>query len=246
MTAASTPFLAGNWKMNGDLASARRLASEVSLAAKSARPGVRVAVFPPFVHLAVVAEVLKGSPVELGAQNCYGENQGAFTGEVSPAQLKDAGCGLVLVGHSERRHVMGETDEAVARKIKAALAAGLEPLLCLGETLAQREAGQTSEILGRQARSALGDLTPEQRARVTVAYEPVWAIGTGKTATPEQARQAHSLIRAAVSGIPRILYGGSVKPDNISGILAMTGVDGALVGGASLDAAAFAAMIRAA
>ena len=237
----TTPFLAGNWKMHGTLAAARQLAQAV---AQASAPGVRIAVFPPFVHLAAVAEALKGSPVELGAQNCYGENQGAFTGEVSPVQLKDAGCGLVLIGHSERRHVMGETDEMVAKKLKAALAAGLEPVFCLGETLAEREAGKTSEVLGRQARASLGGLAPAELARLTVAYEPVWAIGTGKTATPEQARQAHSLIRAAVSGIPRILYGGSVKPDNLASLLGQAGVDGALVGGASLDAAAFAAMIR--
>ena len=237
------PFLAGNWKMHGDLAAARALAEGV---AKAALPGVRVAVFPPFVHLAAVAQALQGagSAVRLGAQNCHWEKQGAFTGEVSPAQLKDTGCTLVLVGHSERRHVMAETDEAVSKKLKAALAAGLEPMLCVGETLAQREAGQTAEVLTRQARSALGGLPPQDLARLTVAYEPVWAIGTGRTATPDQARQAHALLRAAVPGIPCILYGGSVKPDNLAGILAQDGVDGALVGGASLDCAAFAAMIR--
>ena len=229
--------------MHGDLASARRLAGAVAKAAAEA-PGVRVAVFPPFVHLAAAAEALKGSRVALGAQDCFWEARGAFTGEVSPAQLADLGCRLVLVGHSERRHVLGETDAVVSLKLRAALAAGLEPVLGVGETLAQREAGLTEAVLKAQLGHALQGL--EAKA-LTLAYEPVWAIGTGRTASPEQAREAHAAIRAAAPGWAlAVLYGGSVKPENLRALLAGPGVDGALVGGASLDAGAFSEMIRAA
>jgi triosephosphate isomerase len=236
-----TPFLAGNWKMHGTRASARRLAEAVVAAAG---PGVRVAVFPPFVHLAEVAAVLKGTPVALGAQDCFWETEGAFTGEVSPAMLADLGCRHVLLGHSERRHILGETDATVARKLRAALKAGLDPLLCVGETLAQREANRTEGILKAQMSQAISGLAAPDLARVTVAYEPVWAIGTGRVASPTQAREAHAILRATGAGTLTILYGGSVKPDNLAGLLAEPGIDGALVGGASLDAAAFGAMLK--
>ena len=237
-----TPLIAGNWKMNGTAASARALASAVAQAAGKSK-GARAAVFPPFTHLALVAEALKGSPVALGAQDCSWEKSGAFTGEVSCDMLKEAGCAMVLVGHSERRHVLGETDEVVARKLRAALDSGLEAVLCVGETLAQREGGQTASVLKSQTQAALQGL--KDLSRVVLAYEPVWAIGTGKVATPAQAREAHGLIREvpAAKALP-ILYGGSVKPDNLASLLAEPGVDGALVGGASLDAAGFSKMLE--
>ena len=245
------PFLAGNWKMNGTRASARVLAQAVAAAAPKGGP-VRVAVFPPFVHLADAGAALEGSGVALGAQDGFWEASGAFTGEVSPAQLRDLGCRHVLAGHSERRHVLGESDAWVARKLRAALAAGLEPMLCVGETLAQREADRTAAVLEEQVTKGLEGLSPADLAKVTVAYEPVWAIGTGRVATPAQAREAHALVRrtvAALHGAPAakamtVLYGGSVKADNLAGLLAEDGVDGALVGGASLDAKGFCEMIR--
>jgi triosephosphate isomerase len=190
----------------------------------------------------------------LGAQNCYVEKEGAFTGEVSPAMLLDVGCKYVIVGHSERRHKLGESDEFINRKVRAALDAGLEVILCVGETIAQREANQTEAVLDRQVTQGLAGLTESQLLRLVIAYEPVWAIGTGKNATPQQAQEAHAFIRRRIgqifseisAGSLLIQYGGSVKPDNAASLLGQPDVDGALVGGASLDADQFLAIVRAA
>ena len=246
-------FVAGNWKMNGARAKATALAQAICRELKDVAD-VDVAVCPPFAYLSVVADMLAGSAVRLGAQNLHWENEGAFTGEVSGPMLKDLGCSLVIVGHSERRHVFGETDEAVKAKLAAALAAGLDPILCVGELLEEREAGRTRQVVERQVRSALSELDENAMRRVTIAYEPVWAIGTGKTATPEQAQDVHQLIRSLLTDLfqastaqaCRIQYGGSVKPDNAADLLKQPDIDGALVGGASLKADSFAAIVRAA
>ena len=248
-----TPFIAGNWKLNPTtLADAQALAEAVKAGVGSATD-IHVAVCPPFVFLHGVDATLNNSPIGLGAQDLYWENSGAFTGEISAPMLLDAGCTHVVLGHSERRHGLGETDEQVNRKLHAALAAGLLPIVCLGELLAEREANQTEAVLDRQLAGSLAGLTPEQMAKVVLAYEPVWAIGTGKVATPEQAQEAHAYIRgklAAQFGTETadrvvIQYGGSVKPDTIEGIIRnCPDVDGALVGGASLKPADFLAIVN--
>ncbi|HLV60608.1 MAG TPA: triose-phosphate isomerase [Fredinandcohnia sp.] len=249
---ARRKFVAGNWKMHKTLEEARRLAADLRRELDGVE-GVRVAVIPPFTSIAAVAEALRGSPIEVGGQDLHWETQGAFTGEVSGPMLRDAGAGLVLVGHSERRHLFGETDETANRKVRAALDAGLSPILCVGETLEERDAGRTLEVVGSQVRAGLAGLGAEDLNRVAIAYEPVWAIGTGRTATPEQAQEVHAFVRAElrtiageVADVVPILYGGSVKPDNAGALLALPDVDGALVGGASLQADAFAAIVRAA
>jgi triosephosphate isomerase len=211
----------------------------------------QVAVAPPFTALAVVKKELQGSPIEVFGQNCHYEKQGAFTGEVSAAMLVDAGCDGVIVGHSERRQYFGETDELVNKKARAALDAGLHPIVCVGETLQEREADRTWEVVSRQVRGALDGLGGEQIGRCTLAYEPVWAIGTGKTATTAQAQEVHGEIRRllrelagpAVAEAVRIQYGGSVKPENAADLLGQPDIDGALVGGASLKAEDFARII---
>jgi triosephosphate isomerase len=212
---------------------------------------VQVAVAPPFTALAAAAEALRGGPVELCAQDVHWEKQGAFTGEVSAAMLADVGCRHAIVGHSERRQLFGETDETVRRKVGALLAAGLRPIVCVGELLAEREAGRTLEVAGRQLRAALAGLPAEPVAALTVAYEPVWAIGTGKTATAAQAQEVHAALRAilrelvgATADAVRIQYGGSVKPENAAELMAQPDVDGALVGGASLVAGDFARIVK--
>ena len=230
--------------MNGLLAEARALATGVRQAVGD--PGaVEVVVCPPFTALTAVAEVLKGSPIALGGQNMYFEEKGAFTGEVSPAMLLDAGCRYVILGHSERRRQMAETSEQVNRKLKLALAAGLTPIVCVGETWPERSDGQTEAVIGEQVRDSLRDVEPEG---LLIAYEPVWAIGTGQVATPDQAEAVHRLIRSLLPNgkreTIRILYGGSVTPDNIEGLIAREDLDGALVGGASLKADSFAAIVR--
>jgi triosephosphate isomerase len=214
---------------------------------------VQVAVCPPAPYLSLVAEVLRGSPILLGAQNCYHEQEGAFTGEVSPAMLVDVGCRYVILGHSERRHKLGETDAFINRKVHAALAAGLDVILCLGETLEERQAQRTNEVLHGQLHGSLAGLDAAVLARVVLAYEPVWAIGTGQNATPQQAQDAHAFLRGQLRqayGEPAdalcIHYGGSVKPDNAATLLHEPDVDGALVGGGSLKADLFLAIIRAA
>jgi triosephosphate isomerase len=227
-------FVCGNWKMHRTPAEARTLAREVRAAAEALADRVDVAVAPPFTALAAVAGELQGSRIGLAAQNLHWESQGAFTGEVSAPMLVDAGCRYVLCGHSERRQFFGDTDEAVQKKTKAALAAGLHPIVCVGETLPEREAGRTLEVVGRQVRAALSGLSAEQVGRLTVAYEPVWAIGTGILRE----------LAPAVADAVRILYGGSVKPDNAAELMSQPDVDGALVGGASLKAADFTGIIQ--
>jgi triosephosphate isomerase len=205
-----------------------------------------------FTALTTVANVIKNSPIQLAAQNCYPEESGAFTGEISPLFLCDAGCQYVIVGHSERRQLIGETDEFIQQKIVKSLEAKLKPILCVGETLEQREKGQMFDVLSRQVRGALAELTPDQMATVVVAYEPVWAIGTGKTASTDQAQEAHAFIRkllgelfnSEVANATRILYGGSVKPGNVDSLMAEEDIDGALVGGASLNADDFIRIVR--
>jgi len=233
-------------------AEAGRFAAELLRAIPNDRPPVEVAVFPPFTALSAVAGVLKGTPVAYGGQNCHWESKGAFTGEVAPAFLTELGCRYVLVGHSERRSLFGETDETCRKKLAAAVAAGVEPVLCCGETLAERESGQTFAVIERQLQAALAGISPA--VAFTVAYEPVWAIGTGRTATPAQAGEAHHFIRdwlgrnlSPVAGErTQLLYGGSVKPDNFGELLKQPDVDGTLVGGASLDVTSFCGIIRAA
>jgi triosephosphate isomerase len=247
-----TKFIAGNWKMYTHAATARELAKAV-VAGVGPAPKVRVALFPPFPYLATVAEAVRGTPVELGAQNCFSENEGAWTGEVSPTMLRDVGCKWVILGHSERRHKLGESDAMVNRKVRAALAAGLHVILCIGETLEERQTAQVEGVFARQAAGSLADVSPEMAARVVVAYEPVWAIGTGHNATPEQAQSAQHWIRDHLAKMwdrktadaLTIQYGGSVKPENAAAILANPDVDGALVGGASLKADQFLAIVRA-
>jgi triosephosphate isomerase len=209
-------------------------------------------VAPPFTAIAACVEAAKSSAIGIAAQDMYWASEGAFTGEVSPRMLVEAGCRAAIIAHSERRQFFGETDESANRKVKAALAAGLTPILCVGELLADREAGNTQKVLEKQFRGSLAALIPAEFSRIIMAYEPVWAIGTGRTATPEIAAEAHKFLRdlAAASfsaenaASLRILYGGSVKPENIKGLMAQADIDGALVGGASLDAAQFAAIVN--
>ena len=246
------PFVAGNWKMNGSREHTRALAAGVCEASRELL-GVDVGVCPPFVYLAEAGAAIAGAPVLLGGQNCARTGDGAFTGEVSARMLADAGCSFVLVGHSERRTLYGEGDAEVAEKTVLALAAGLSPVVCVGETLDEREAGRTEATLTRQLDAVIERLDREALARVVVAYEPVWAIGTGRTATPAQANEVHAVLRArmadrdpVVAAGVRILYGGSVKPDNAAALFAEPEVDGGLIGGASLDAGQFVDICRAA
>ncbi|HYT94563.1 MAG TPA: triose-phosphate isomerase [Gemmataceae bacterium] len=244
-------FIAGNWKMFTNAAFAQQLAAGV-VQGLGGETRVTVAVCPPFPYLSRVAEVLRGSPVALGAQNLYPEKEGAFTGEVSPLMLADVGCRYVIVGHSERRHQLGETDSFINRKVHAALAAGLQAILCVGETLAEREANRTEAVLEAQLIGSLAGVTAQALGNVILAYEPVWAIGTGRNATPQQAQEAHAFLRRLVAGLCNeeaarslvIQYGGSAKPENVASLLSQPDVDGALVGGASLKPDLFLAIIR--
>jgi len=241
------PFIAGNWKMHTTEAEAAALAAAVR--EQTAGAACDVAVCVPFPHLGPVREVLRGGHVQLGAQDVHWEPKGAFTGEVSAPMLEDY-CQFVIIGHSERRQYFCETDEWVNRKLRAVLASRLDPIVCIGETLDQRRAGETEAVLERQLRGALAGIQPS--ARITIAYEPVWAIGTGETATPAQAQEACAFVRrilrelgGPVADAIRIQYGGSVNPANAAALLAQPDIDGALVGGASLDAAQFAAICAA-
>ena len=291
MARTRRPFFCGNWKLNGSIAESLALATDVRNGVASLRD-VDVAVGPSFTALYAVAKRLEDGPVTVAAQDCFWEEKGAFTGEVSPAQLADAGCKHVIIGHSERRQLFGELDAAVNLKARAAIRAGLTPIICVGETLAERDAGETIGRVQAQLDGALADmddaalervviayepvwaigtgrnateavlatqfaggvagLLPEQFARVTLAYEPVWAIGTGKTATPDMAASAHRFLRDEIrkrfgtegAASCRILYGGSVKPDNVKALMAQPDLDGALVGGASLDPASFASIVN--
>ena len=247
------PFIAGNWKMNLDRAKAVKLAVDLTARA-SDFPGVDLAVCPPSVYLDAVAAATAGSPLALSAQNMYHEEAGAFTGEISGSMLRDVGCRYVILGHSERRHVLGETDRDVNLKLMAVLKSGLIPIVCVGELLAEREAGRTGDVIRKQFEGSLAGLTAEQAGQIVIAYEPVWAIGTGKVASPAQAEEVHRDLRsllesrynAEVAGAVRIQYGGSVKPDNAAELLAQPNIDGALVGGASLKAADFLSIVAAA
>lgn len=245
------PVLAGNWKMH-------KTAAETSSFFQAFAPMVaavshaEVVICPPFVDLAAAVEGTRGTKIGIGAQDVFWLKEGAYTGEVSAPMLAAAGCRWVIVGHSERRQYFGETDETVFKKTVAALDAGLTPIVCVGERLEEREAGATETVCAAQFVGGISGLTPEQFAGVVIAYEPVWAIGTGKTATPEIASDAHRFLRgeirrtfgAEAAGACRILYGGSVKPDNVQGLMAQPDIDGALVGGASLDPASFAAIVN--
>ncbi|HMO86468.1 MAG TPA: triose-phosphate isomerase [Lacipirellulaceae bacterium] len=245
-------LIAGNWKMNmtaeTGVALARKIAEE-----SPAYGAVDLLVCPPAVYLASVREALAGGDVFLGGQNMHHESSGAFTGEISPGMLRDVGATFVILGHSERRHIFGERDEAINKKAHAAHAAGLTPIVCVGETLDQRKAGQTAAVIEEQFAGSLAGLSDQQMAATVIAYEPVWAIGTGQVATPEQAQQVHADLRkllgsrynAEVAQEVRILYGGSVKPDNAGSLLALADVDGALVGGACLKADDFLAIAAA-
>ncbi len=246
------PMVAGNWKMHGTRASVAELIKGLRQLALPA--GIEVAVFPPCLYINQVAQGLDGKSIAIGAQNCAVEPmQGALTGEVAASQLADAGCTLVLVGHSERRLILGERDEVVSRKFAAAQSCGLVPVLCVGETQEQREAGRTLEVVGRQLGSVIEELGVGAFAKAVVAYEPVWAIGTGLTATPQQAQEVHAAMRgqlaaenAEVARGVRILYGGSVKAASAAELFGMPDIDGGLVGGASLNADEFGAICRAA
>jgi triosephosphate isomerase len=246
-----TPIMAGNWKMHKTAREAVDFVNHLQKELGDVKE-TEVVVAPSFVALAPVAERLKGTAIALAAQDCYWEEEGAFTGEVSPPMLRDVGCRYVIVGHSERRAYFGETDETVNKKVRALLSHGLHSIVCVGESLQERERGDTTQIVERQVKEGLKDLDSTAVPALVIAYEPLWAIGTGKTATPEQAQEVHAFIRGLVSSIfnpedaeeIRIQYGGSVKPDNVDELMAQADIDGALVGGASLKVDAFARIVR--
>jgi triosephosphate isomerase (TIM) len=246
-------FIAGNWKMNTTRAEAAALASAVALKV-GGTSAVDVAVCPPSLYLDPVVQAVKASAVTVGAQNCYHEPKGAFTGEISPAMLKDIGCTYVILGHSERRQIFKESNQDANRKVLAALAAGLGPIVCVGETLQQRQANQTAAVVREQIEGSLAGLSADQMLKIVIAYEPIWAIGTGVVATPQQAEDVHADLRrlletrynSQVASAVRIQYGGSVTADNAASLLGQPNIDGALVGGASLKADGFLAIIAAA
>jgi len=245
------PVIAGNWKMYKTIAEAVAFIEKLKPHAERA-DHCEVVVAPPFTALRAVADAARGSRISVAAQDVHWNKEGAHTGDVSPAMLLDAGCTHVIIGHSERRRDHGETDYQVNQKLKAALQAGLAPIVCVGETLEEREAGETRHVLERQFRGGFAGLTAPEFSRIMIAYEPVWAIGTGRTATSEMAAESHSILRGLAekefgtgsASALRILYGGSVKPDNIGGLMAQEEIDGALVGGASLQADSFAALVN--
>jgi triosephosphate isomerase len=244
------PIIAGNWKMFKTTGEARELVRQLKESLADV-DSVEVVVSPPFTALAAVVAELKGSNISVAGQNMYWEESGAYTGEVSPLMLKDIGCTHVIIGHSERRQFFNETDATVNKKVKAALKTGLTPIVCVGETLEEREFGATMKVVERQIRDGLEGLAPQEMEKIVIAYEPIWAIGTGKTATPQQAEEVHHLISSIIAQSAgsvarniRILYGGSVKPDNIDELMAQPDIDGALVGGASLKADSFVRIVR--
>jgi len=251
---ARTKVIAGNWKLNKDIHQTEELLTGLKSALTFDLKGVRVIVCPPFTSLETASRLTKGSSMSLGAQNMYHEDEGAFTGEISPKMLKSVGCEYVILGHSERRQIFGETDEFINKKVKKAIASRLVPIVCVGETLDQRETNVTAQIVTTQVRGVLKDVSAEQVAKVIIAYEPVWAIGTGRNATPQQAEEVHLLIRTILTGLYTpvtaesviIQYGGSVKPDNAAELLWQPNVDGALVGGACMKVDSFSAIIKAA
>jgi triosephosphate isomerase len=246
-----TPFIAGNWKMNLTSAEAGDLAR--ALVDSCGRlEGIDMALAPAATALAAVLEAVKGSRISVAAQNCHWEVSGAFTGEISAEMIKEIGCQYVIIGHSERRQFFNETDETVNQRLHAAHRAGLHPIVCIGESLDQREAGKTMEVVATQLKGGLKDLPEAKMKNTTIAYEPVWAIGTGKTASPDQAQEVHAHLRgllkelygAGVAEVVRIQYGGSVKPSNVKELMAMEDIDGALVGGASLKADSFSGILN--
>ena len=245
-----TPFIAGNWKMHKTVSEARVLAS--ALAEQTEGSTSRIMVAPPFTALATVVDALAGSPIMVGAQNMGPAESGAHTGEIAPGMLKDLGVDIVILGHSERRHSYGERDELINTKVTLALASGLEVIFCVGETLEEREKGITETLVSGQVKAGLASVGESVMGSVTIAYEPVWAIGTGKTATPDDAEAIHRVIRDTVADLYSsetaekviIQYGGSVKPDNVKALMTMADIDGALVGGASLSAETFVPIIR--
>jgi triosephosphate isomerase len=251
MNSKRKPILAGNWKMNKTSAEARDLAAKLIPLVSGVKER-EIVLGPPFTSLQTVSETIRGTNISLSAQNMHWEDKGAFTGEISAEMLLDLGCRYVIIGHSERRQYFGETDETVNKKVKQALKKVLLPIMCVGETLSEREAGKLHEIINRQVSGGLKDLTGEEMKKVVIAYEPVWAIGTGKTANPDQANEVHALIRQKVQSLfgtdiaeaLRIQYGGSVTPENVSTLMAMPDIDGALVGGASLKPESFAALVN--
>ena len=251
--ATRRPLLAGNWKMHGTRSETERLLSALTQALGGIDPAQReIVVAPPFSVLETAARLLAATPIRLAAQNLHWEPHGAFTGEVSGPMLKEAGCAYVILGHSERRQYFAETDESVARKVRAARRDGLLPIICVGESLEERESGATLAVIDRQIRAALQDSAPAALTGLVVAYEPIWAIGTGRSATPDQAQEVHAAIRATLSSLTspatadatRLLYGGSVKPDTVDDLMAQPDIDGALVGGASLQADSFARIVN--
>ena len=243
------PLIAGNWKMHNNCAQSVELVSQLIKSVPASE--VDIVVAPPYTALSSVAAVLKDSPIALAAQNIFWEESGAFTGEIAPAMLKDVGCTHVIIGHSERRQFFNETNDTVNKRLKASLKASLIPIVCIGETLSEREGEKTLAVIEEQITEGLHNVSPDEMKPLIIAYEPVWAIGTGKTATPEQAQEVHHFIRELVARIfsgpiaeeIRILYGGSVKPDNVDHLMAQTDIDGALVGGASLKADSFTRII---
>ncbi|MFH2203793.1 MAG: triose-phosphate isomerase [Elusimicrobiota bacterium] len=246
------PLIAGNWKMNLDLKGSVELVKGLLGGLQNGEQLPDILVAPPYTALTVVAETIKGGPIMLGAQNLHWAPNGAYTGELSAAQIKDAGCAAVIIGHSERRQYFGETDETVNKRLGAALKEGLLPIVCIGETLDERESQKTWRVLETQVKGALAGYAAAALATLVIAYEPVWAIGTGKTATPEQAQEAHKFIRQQLAKLydqnfadsVRILYGGSVKSDNVDSLMANPDLDGALVGGASLKVEGFLRIIK--
>ena len=245
-----TPFIAGNWKMFKTVAEASTFVTDLRAAVKNAR-GVQVVVGPPFTAIHAAAQAARGSNIEVSAQDLHWEKQGAFTGEISATMIKEAGATYVIVGHSERRQLFGETDAIVNRKVQSAIAQGLTPIMCIGETLDERERSETLAVLDRQIKGGLDGVTADQVAALVIAYEPVWAIGTGRNATAAQAGEAHAHIRTRLrqwfggdtADKCRVIYGGSVKPDNTKDLIAQPDVDGALVGGASLEVKGFAEIV---
>ena len=249
---ARKPLIAGNWKMNTTIAEAEQLAQAVVRAAAETVDDRQVMIAPPYMALAAVADIISGSEVILASQNVCWAESGAFTGEISPGMLKDIGCRMAIIGHSERRHIFGETNSLLNQRVQGAMAQGITPVFCIGETLAEREANKTNQVLEEQLRQGLKDITLADASALVIAYEPVWAIGTGKTASNEQAQEAHVFIREIAAAIfekniaseIRILYGGSVNSDNVDSLMQQPDVDGALVGGAALKAESFARIIN--
>ncbi len=245
------PIIAGNWKMNKTVKEALELVDDLKRELRDIQD-VDIVVCPPFTNLAEVAKIVQDSNIGLGAQNVYWQDSGAYTGEVSCLMLKEVGCHYVIIGHSERRSYFGETNESVNKKLKTVLKYNLTPIVCVGERLEQREASQTFEVVKDHVQGALKDVSAEEMKKIIIAYEPVWAIGTGRTATPDQAQEAHSFIRKLLkdlysqdlADIVRIQYGGSIKPDNITDLMAQTDVDGVLVGGASLKLDSFVKIVK--